>query len=260
MNKINIVNNEIKVVDIDDSILYTFTDNLIKTLTVQILKNTSLLIDYDFFENTKLEIVFIVNASANLKLYENKNGISSKIRTKYILNENSCLNVYKFNDINEINENIVINLDGKNSTIKYILKTISIDKEKYDLIINHNNSNTTSYIKNNGVAIKEGKIIFNVSSFVPNGNKECNVNQINRIINLTNNKCKIDPNLYIDEFDVSANHSALIGKFSEQEMFYLMSRGISREDALILLIKGFLLSDYDLSNDQLNKKIEKYWR
>ena len=118
------------------------------------------------------------------------------------------------------------------------------------------------YRSRNKFEIKDGKIKFNVSSFVPNGNKECQVDQVNRIINLTKNKCEIDPNLYIDEYDVNASHSALIGKFSDEEMFYLESRGINKTDALKLLIKGFILSNIEIEElkNQINEKIEKYWR
>lgn len=263
MNKIKIVNDQINSISIDDSILYSINENIfgVKIIKFNIIKDTSLSINYDFTELTKLEFIFELEKGVNLDLNEIKNGESSKIRTTYILNNNSNLNMLKFNDVNTISESIIVNLNGKNSKINYIFKTISKDKEKYELIINHNNSNTESFIKNNGVAIKNGKIKFIVSSFVPAQKKECNVNQVNRIINLTKNKCEIKPNLYIDEYDVSANHSALIGNFSEEEMFYLQSRGIEKNEALMLLIKGFMISDINTTlEEEINKKIEKYWR
>ncbi len=262
MNKIKIVNDEIKIINLNNSIEYEIKDNLIKTLKIEILKDTNLFIDYEFSILTKLEIIIELKDDVNLKLYEIKNGNQAKIRTKYILNKESNLNVLKFNDVDTINENIIINLNEKKSKINYIFKTISTSKEKYDITVYHNQSNTESYIKNNGVALKDGKIKFNVSSFVPNGNKECQVDQVNRIINLTKNKCEIDPNLYIDEYDVNASHSALIGKISDEEMFYLESRGINKTDALKLLIKGFILSNIEIEElkNQINEKIEKYWR
>ena len=263
MNRIEVVDNKI-IVDVDSDIEYKTIDELedVKVIKLKIVKDTSLFIEHNYNECAKMEVIVELKDFSKLNLYEIKSGPSLKLRTKYILNEESILNVYKFNDVDEVKENIVINLNGKNSKVNYIFKTIAIDKEKYDLVIYHNACNTQSYIKNNGVANKKGKLTFNVSSFVPNGNKECNVNQINRIINLTNNKCKIEPNLYIDEYDVSANHSALIGKFSDSELFYLQSRGIDEKDALMLLIKGFILSGIDFEQFQklVSKKISKYWR
>lgn len=68
----------------------------------------------------------------------------------------------------------------------------------------------------------------------------------------------IAPKLLIEENDVVANHSALIGRFDEEELFYLQSRGIDRNTATILMTKGFLLDG--IQDDRLEKIIEKYWR
>jgi len=54
------------------------------------------------------------------------------------------------------------------------------------------------------------------------------------------NNSSIKPNLLIDEFNVDARHAATIGKFSEEEIFYLMTKGITKKEAVELLIKGFL--------------------
>jgi hypothetical protein len=66
--------------------------------------------------------------------------------------------------------------------------------------------------------------------------------------------------LFIDEYDCIANHSAHIGKFSDEEMFYLNSRGINDNDAIKLLITGFLTSNVDeYVKTKINDAILKYW-
>ena len=164
--------------------------------------------------------------------------------------------------VDSIKEMIIVNLNGIKSNFDYNFKTISNKKETYDYHIFHNEVNSISNIKNNGVCIQDGEIIYQVSSFIPKDIKGCIANQSNRIINLTNNKCEIKPNLYIDCNDVEAKHSALIGKFSDEEMFYIQSRGITYDEALKLLITGFLVSDIKDKNilKEINKNIEKYWR
>ena len=110
--------------------------------------------------------------------------------------------------------------------------------------------------------MEDGIVIYQVSSYVPKNIIGCTVNQNNRIINLTNNKCEIRPNLYIDTSDVNASHSALIGKFSDEEMFYMQSRGLDYDTANKLLISGFLTSDISDKKilKEVNKNINKYWR
>lgn len=256
MNKIRVVNDKIES-SIDESIILKQELSNINKLNIKIIKDTSLEINYNVLES-KLEVTLELNDNVTLDLFELKQGNKLKIKNKYILNNNSYLNISKFNDIDNILENTIVNLNGKNSKIDYNFKTISVLEEQYYLNIYHNSINTISNIKNNGVCIKEGKILFNVSSFVPENIVGCKVIQNNRIINLTNNKCQINPNLYIDCNDVEASHSALIGTFSDMEMFYLQSRGISNKDAMLLLIKGFLLSN--LEDKNLNDIIDKYWR
>ena len=266
MNKIILENDKIIETNLDNNIKYDiFTNDTfgIASLTLEITKDTDLEINYNFKDKTKIETIIIVNKDVNLRLFEKINGKYAKLRTKYYLKENSNVKTSKFNNIKEIKEYTIINLDEENANIEYNLKTIAEKEENYDILTYHNASNTTSIINPNGVNIKEGKIKFNVSSFVPKGKIKCDASQNNKIINLTNNECIINPNLYIDEYDVTANHSAWIGTFKEDELFYLESRGINKSDATKLLIKGFLANKLEIKEDEIeNIKniIDEYWR
>ena len=156
---------------------------------------------------------------------------------------------------------VSVNLNGYESKIDYLFKSISTKKESYDYTILHNYKNTVSNIKNHGVNVS-GNMSIQISSSIDKNITDCTCNQFNRIINLTDNKCEIRPILYIDNEEVTANHSALIGDFEEDELFYLESRGISKKDAYNLLIKGFLSSG--IEDNDIKKNIEddlnKYWR
>ena len=74
---------------------------------------------------------------------------------------------------------------------------------------------------------------------------------------------KISPNMFIDIDDVEAKHGSIIGSFKEEEIFYLMSKGINYNDTLKLLIKGYLLSNiggyFDL-RQRIMEIINMYWR
>ena len=48
------------------------------------------------------------------------------------------------------------------------------------------------------------------------------------------------PNLEIEADDVRCSHGATVGQLEEEELFYLMSRGLSRPVAERLVIFGFL--------------------
>ena len=48
------------------------------------------------------------------------------------------------------------------------------------------------------------------------------------------------PYMEIDEELVSIGHEATVGKISEDQLFYLMSRGLSESEALTLVVLGFI--------------------
>lgn len=249
MNRIIISNNQFDLNNIE----YNYKEDLISKLNLKVIKNTKLEliidkeikldINIELLDDVKLDFVIIKKAK-------------TKILTKYKLNENSILNITEISDSDIINERNIINLNGKNSKINFILKTVCKNNEKYDIVINHNNIKTESNIVTNGVNIS-GNLYFTVTSYVPKGIKKCIVNQQNRIINLTDNECLIRPNLLIDEVDVIANHSALIGSFKDEELFYMQRLGIDIATANKLLIEGFIKSKI---NKNLANHFKKYWR
>lgn len=141
----------------------------------------------------------------------------------------------------DISNDIQINLNGKNSEVKYYYSVVNYQDNVLKIVINHNSSNTYSNVYNHGVNVLDKSLRFEVSGVVPKNILGCSCNQENRIINMSNGKSMICPNLLIDYFDVSSSHAAYIGKFSDDVLFYLMSRGISREKSYSLLIKSFLV-------------------
>lgn len=264
MNKILIDQGSIKQKQIDESIELSLEEENhfldVKILKIIIKKDTDLEIKWIAKEKVKLDIYIDIKEDVKCNIAEIKEDGKYKIRYKYNLEKDSNLNIIKINNVKKIKESIIFNLNGNNAKLNYLFKTISKDKEKYDLMVYHNHKNTSSNIINHGVNIKDGSLKFNVSGFVPKGKINCLVDQKNRIINLTDEKCEIMPNLFIDENDVIANHSAHIGKCKDEELFYLESRGIKEKEAEMLLIKGFLLQKLTTKKEEMENIIKKYWR
>lgn len=260
MNKIIVVNNKIKL-DIDDSIEVVSLDRFelfnVKKIIIKILKDTKLEIEYSSKES-KIDIEYVISDCVNCHIFELRHDMKLKAQYRYIVGTSSNLNIVKFYDCKEVKELGVVELNGEYANINYKLKTIATNNQKYDLVIYHNVKNTISNITNHGVNLDDGSITFNVTGLVYNDMTDCELNQNNKIVTFNDNKCVITPKLLIDENDVVANHSALIGKFDDDEIFYLQSRGIDKNSAITLLTKGFLLED--LEDERLEKIIEKYWR
>ncbi len=48
------------------------------------------------------------------------------------------------------------------------------------------------------------------------------------------------PSMEVDENDVKVAHEAAVGKIGEEQLFYLMSRGISEDEATKMIVAGFI--------------------
>lgn len=267
MNRIVVEDDILTKTSINKALQITYEDHKndldVSCIEIDVIKDTSLELRHISKVENKINIVINVKSNVHLELLEYSYGIKSKVKINYNLDNDSFIKVYKFNECLGMRELNIVNLNGFGSRIDYDLKTICELNEKYDLMFYHRSNNTTANINVNGVSVKEGNLIFNVTNVVYKGMINAQIEQNSRIVLLENNKCQINPNLLIDEYEITANHSAIIGKFSDEEMFYLNSRGIKYNKALNLLIKGFLMKGFNkeiFDENMVLQIIDKYWR
>ncbi|MGI6127124.1 MAG: Fe-S cluster assembly protein SufD [Planifilum sp.] len=129
--------------------------------------------------------------------------------------------------------------------------------------VHHWGTHTESDILSRGVMRDEANSIINGITKIERGATKANGQQAENVLML-NPRARGDANpiLLIDENDVKAGHAASVGRIDEIQLFYLMSRGISREDAEKLIIYGFLAPvlsaiPFDSLKEQLNRIIER---
>ena len=215
-----------------------------------------------------------INASLIEKNKENRNikiNLENNSSIKYVsidlsTSSNKEIKLGKNNNLNMV----LANFNGGNKLLKCYLedeessidiKSIIMMKDDTDkelIEVYHNAKNTQSKIENY-ITSNSAKVDIDVIGKIKKGMSNSNCVQKSRGIVLTNDsKIKVMPVLLIDEFDVSANHGCAIGKIDDEGLYYLMSRGISKKDAEMLIIKGFLspiLSS--LSSEELKEEILK---
>lgn len=149
----------------------------------------------------------------------------------------------------DVSLNSNVYLDAEGSKITYVYSMFARCENKFHVSVYHNASYTSSSFYNHLVNVGEMLTKIQVDAYVPRDMKGCELNQDNKIILLGNGKGEILPNLYIDAYDSFAEHSAYISKFSDNELFYLKSRGICQKDAELLLMKSFLLGKFQLEKE-----------
>lgn len=240
MNKIEVVNNKIKA-----------NFNLIMDESSIFLKNIDLMIIYkDSDQNINFDL-------ENVKLFEYFNN--SNLDNVYNIKNNSTCYLNRFS----LNCSIktIINLN-EGSKIFYKYSCLNFNDNNYVININHNEKNSFSKIVNNGINLNDSKLDFLINSKILSNSTDVIANQDSKIILMGENNSSIKPNLLVKNNEIEASHSAYLGSFKSDDLFYLASRGINKNDSLKLLAKAFLVGDMEIDFSCKNiilQDLNTYW-
>ena len=115
-------------------------------------------------------------------------------------------------------------------------------KEHIDFTTNvyHNAENTTNDILVDGILKDESSSVYRGLIKIPKEGQKTNSYLANHILKLGDKTLANSiPSLKIDANDVKASHGATVGQINEEHLFYLESRGLSRQEAEKLIVEGF---------------------
>jgi Fe-S cluster assembly scaffold protein SufB len=230
-------------------------DNLI--LKIDVLEDVIFEINYDDIKSVYINIK--ENIKADICEYYKED---IEVQTFYNLKENSTLNIIKIYNSVAIKEKTAINLEEK-AKIKYITKTLTKENQNYKIDIFHNGNNSESIIYNDGIALGNADLKYTINGYINENTKDINCTHNSKIINYSKGKTEIKPNLFINDYRALANHSAYIGKFSRDEIFYLKTRTLNMKEAEKLLVKAFLMAKIGAKANAIiliENIINQYWR
>lgn len=207
---------------------------------------------------------FFVDENAHLELYklQNLNDSSALINTTFVrqmANSTIKTNTLTFN-CGLIRNNIHVKLDGQGSHAD-VLGLYLMDKEQHidnQIRIDHNVPNCTSNELFKGILDDEASGVFNGYIYVARDAQQTNAYQNNNNI-LLKPTATINtmPFLEIYADDVKCSHGATVGQLDNDALFYLRSRGISAENARLLLLYAFAADVInEISIEPLRKRID----
>ena len=136
-----------------------------------------------------------------------------------------------------------INLIGENATAetKNIIFADGQDKHLHFTLIEHSAKHTAGHILNHAVAKDFSEVYLEGVGKINKGMSGSNSDQHSEIITLSDTvTVKANPYLIIDEYDVKAGHGAAVGQLEDDQLYYLMSRGLPKPEAQRLIITGFV--------------------
>lgn len=101
--------------------------------------------------------------------------------------------------------------------------------------------NTSSKITSKSISRGKGRASYRGLLKVHKGAKNVRSNVVCDAL-LLNPESRSDtyPYIEIDEDDVTVGHEASVSKVGEEQLFYLMSRGLSKEEATTMVVSGFI--------------------
>lgn len=228
---------------IDNNLIRDYEDEslLIKDNNIIFKKNGDYTLEYKNSDSITLNIEVLDNVMVKLFIWSCDNNLT--VNNHYQLGKNSNILLFQFYYNRSVSEQMVVDLNGEFSKFSQGFSSISIGNEEYNIVVNHNHHHVESNLSNKCIGLDGSKIKIQIDSILEKGNNDCVMDQVSRILTLGEVEAEIIPNMFTHEDSVEAKHGSVIGSFGEEELFYLMSRGISEDEAITLLIKGFIFSN-----------------
>lgn len=152
-------------------------------------------------------------------------------------------------------------LYGNNASVyanNSIINTTGLLQE-YNFKVYHWNEFTNSQLINYAICKNNSILNINSDGIIKQGCSKSIINQKSKGIILDlHSAIFANPNLEIDEYDVVANHGASIGAIDDNDLYYLMSRGLTKEESERLIVIAYINPMMQTINDELIKNyVEK---
>jgi len=221
--------------------------NNTRKITVDDCRSDEIIID-DFTAIDALDICLGSGAVLTLKLANF--GVGKNLEIAATLKDNAeLLAIMADFSSGKSAVHVRVDLAGINARGTWKLSSLARgdDDKHFDVSFNHLSPNTSGLMDNYGVARDSSRLVFSGVNEIVKGAKNSKTRQSAKIIVFDEGAiAKADPQLRIGENKVEASHAAIVGKLSDEHLFYLMSRGLSLGEAKRLITYGYLkpIADY----------------
>ena len=130
---------------------------------------------------------------------------------------------------------------GVELTVGGVFDAIGTTRAEVTVVIHHKSPHTRANTVLKGVARDQASVTFVGRIIIDEDCGDSHSFLTERILLLSEKAhAKAVPDLEIKTDDVSCSHAASISNIPEEHIFYLMSRGITRQEAEEMIVEGFL--------------------
>ena len=205
-------------------------------------------------QNAKLNHIIIQKINENNNLFLNTHTIcnyySNYNQTVFNFSEGKVINCH-YTDLNESQSNV--NYNGL-----FFLKDFNNTTNK--TLVRHNSESCKSDQNYKGVLGGNSKATYNSFTIVGEKAPKTEGFQLSKGILLSKDSIFLSkPELRIYNEDVKCSHGATIGPVDEKIIYYIRSRGISKTEAINILVRSFVEENIlRLNNINIKNKIDTY--
>lgn len=243
---INIPDNTIFNKTLKIIVISSNEDNLAHSI-IKVGKNSKIEIELcnysktDVYVNNVYDLILDEKAIANVKIIDSlsdKTRIYNAIRPTLESDSNLCLVNVNVNNMT-LFDDLFAKLIGKGASIT-IKNAAVTDKNMIDntnVWIDHEAVQTVSRIENYAITKGHSIVKYNNASYIAKDMNKSDCSQLSKgIVMSKESVISVNPFLYTYCFDVKASHGATIGSFLSDELFYLMSRGLTQKESENLIV------------------------
>ena len=252
--------------------------NVNKNMTLEFDVNKPLVLNININSNidSTITIKYIGNSIAITKINSNLNNSNIKLNVINLLDKDAY-NILEFtNTLMDSNmttnfidvggkvklSNILTDLNSSNSSYNLNNLYVGINEDVIDMnyLINLNKPNTNSELVIEGLLNDKSKKSFKGTLDFKEGSSNSTGHENENCVLLSDDaKSKSLPMMLCHEESVDGAHGVSTGKIDEDRLFYLMSRGLSKEESIRLILNANInkiLSNLD--DEELQDKLANY--
>ncbi|MBF0484923.1 MAG: Fe-S cluster assembly protein SufD [Candidatus Omnitrophica bacterium] len=158
--------------------------------------------------------------------------------------KDSRLRMFQYTDGANVfrnNLNVVLDAEGSETVLNGLHDLKDIRQADSHTFVDHVAPNARSNQLYKSILDGESRSVFNGKILVRREAQLTNSYQLNKNL-LLSRDARVDtkPQLQIYADDVKCSHGATIGQLDDEQLFYLQTRGVGKDDARKMLIRGFV--------------------
>ncbi len=214
-------------------------------------KINSQIIELQIAEDSKVSYLTLQQHDSNTFTFSKKTAT---------LGKDSQLNWYNYPKGGKLTQEFTTTkLCGENSSTKNLSVIVGNNEEVFDFkgTTEHLASNTFSDLKTKSVLNEKSKLVFRGLVKIAEKAENCVGYQKEDTLLLSDQaQASLIPDLEIANDQVQCSHGATVSRINPEQLFYLSSRGINKEQAEKILVEGFLnslLQEFPTKNFNLTK-------